>query len=107
MKVEQKKCLRCNKEFDNPVPEVTNVSPHAITEIATEDWCSDCNRLTMNLMFREATAYKVRLLGNTMIAVDLSASAYKARSPKREKRKELEVFMKEAEELALKYPGLI
>lgn len=52
------KCLRCDKEFDNPVPEVT--VPNGRHEIATSEWCAECNAFTMNVVLRWASAYKVK-----------------------------------------------
>ncbi len=50
------KCRRCGREFDNPVPEITR--PDGNPEIATSEWCADCNALIMTVVHRESTAYK-------------------------------------------------
>lgn len=49
-------CLRCERKFDNPVPEVTY--PEGYHEIACIEWCADCNALTVAVIFRGSTAYK-------------------------------------------------
>jgi len=53
------KCLRGGKEYNNPIPEVSN--PEGIKEIATREWCSDCNALTMAVIFRRSSAYRIPL----------------------------------------------
>lgn len=58
------KCRRCGREFDNPVPEVTY--PKGLHEIATSEWCAECNVFTMSIVFRESSAYKVRRLHDPM-----------------------------------------
>ena len=95
-------CLRCGKEFNNSVPKITNSK--GFTEIATNEWCSDCNNLCMNLVFREGTAYKVKLLGNTLIKVDLTSPIYTARSPKGKQLEDIQKFIRETEEDKKKYP---
>lgn len=56
MSVENVKiCKRCGKEFTNPVPEVA--VPTGITEIATTDWCADCNKFAMSIVYRWSSAY--------------------------------------------------
>lgn len=50
-------CLRCGREFENPVPPVVN--PEGGREIATSEFCADCNKLIMSVVFRDATAYRV------------------------------------------------
>ncbi len=50
-------CLRCGKEFSNPIPPVTN--PEGYTEIATDLWCADCNALVMTVLSRGRTAYQM------------------------------------------------
>lgn len=54
----EKRCLRCGRAFSNPVPEVTH--PEGIHEIATHEWCTDCNIFAMNILFRWSSAYRVR-----------------------------------------------
>jgi len=51
-------CLRCGREFENPVPEV--IDPEGGKEIATSEWCSDCNKLVMSIVFREVSAYRTK-----------------------------------------------
>lgn len=58
------KCRRCGREFDNSVPEVTY--PKGIHEIATSEWCAECNVFTMSIVFRESSAYKTRRLHDPM-----------------------------------------
>lgn len=50
------KCLRCGKDFDDPVPEITY--PEGIREIATKEYCAGCNAFVMSIVFRESSAYK-------------------------------------------------
>ena len=50
-------CQRCGKEYMDPVPKA--VHPDGNPEIATKDWCPDCNSFTMCLVFRGSTAYKI------------------------------------------------
>lgn len=50
------KCLRCGRKYENPVPETAN-SEGTVREIATVEWCSDCNRLAMSVVFRDRSAY--------------------------------------------------
>ena len=52
------KCLRCDREFDNPIPEVTD--PNGRYEIATSEWCAGCNAFTMSVLLRWASAYRVK-----------------------------------------------
>ena len=54
-------CLRCNQEFDNPVPEV--IFPSGIKEIACAEWCSACNAYGMSILFRDTSAYRPRRKG--------------------------------------------
>ena len=49
-------CRRCGESFDNPYPEIKN--PEGNNEIATVLWCDKCNELTMNVLFRDASAYR-------------------------------------------------
>ena len=51
-------CRRCGREFDNPVPEVSN--PSGIrTDIASTEWCSDFNKTAMSALYRDSGAYYV------------------------------------------------
>lgn len=50
-------CLRCGREFTNPVPEVTN--PGLIRDIACKGWCAACNAFTMSVVYRWSSAYAV------------------------------------------------
>lgn len=50
------KCRRCGAEYDSPVPEVTY--PEGNHEIATTEWCDNCNALIMSVIFRESSAYR-------------------------------------------------
>jgi len=49
------KCKRCGQEFENPNPTICN--PIGNPEIATSEWCAGCNKLTMTVVFRDASAY--------------------------------------------------
>jgi hypothetical protein len=49
-------CARCGREYENPVPSVTNPEGN-ITEIAASEWCSDCNRIAMMAVFRQSSVY--------------------------------------------------
>lgn len=51
-------CRRCGKEYDNPVPPVTNPKGE-ITEIMTVEWCPQCNAVGASVLFREKSAYQV------------------------------------------------
>ena len=53
-------CLRCGREFNNPVPEVVN--PKGNKEIACVHWCGDCNSKVMGIIFRHTSAYRKRLM---------------------------------------------
>jgi len=55
---EVKKCKRCGKEFDDPVPLVTNPSGYH-TEICTDKWCPGCNRIGIIPIHRKASVYYV------------------------------------------------
>lgn len=52
------KCRRCGREFDNPVPEVTY--PEGINEIVCDEWCAECNKFAVSILFRWSSAYRVR-----------------------------------------------
>jgi len=54
-------CLRCGREYDNPIPEVVDPT-RTQKEIATSEWCADCNRLAMSVLFRESSVYRTREL---------------------------------------------
>ena len=54
------KCLRCGNEYDDPVPPVTH--PDGIMEIASKLWCGDCNALTMSIIYRNSSAYRILLI---------------------------------------------
>ncbi len=49
------KCLRCGKEYDDPVPEI--IQPDGVTEIATREWCAGCNAFAMSIVYRGRSAY--------------------------------------------------
>jgi len=49
-------CLRCGREYETPFPEI--VRPGGWEEIATKEWCADCNKLVMSVIFREISAYR-------------------------------------------------
>jgi hypothetical protein len=51
------KCRRCGVEFTDPRPVVTN--DEGIPEIASIEWCADCNQYVMNVVSRHNSAYKV------------------------------------------------
>lgn len=50
------KCRRCGTEFTDPRPIVTN--DEGIPEIASKEWCADCNKYVMNVVFRHNSAYR-------------------------------------------------
>jgi hypothetical protein len=50
------KCRRCGVKFTDPCPVVTN--DEGIPEIASMEWCADCNQYVMNIVFRYGSAYK-------------------------------------------------
>lgn len=50
-------CLRCGNWYENPVPPVTD--PKGNLEIATVEWCADCNALCMSLVHRGSSAYDI------------------------------------------------
>lgn len=52
------KCLRCGKEFDNPIPEVTY--PEGINEIVCREWCAECNKFAVSVLFRWSSAFRVK-----------------------------------------------
>jgi len=66
-----KKCLRCGEEFTDPIPKVTNPEGE-ITDIATNDWCSNCNAILSSVLFRERSAYQVLMLKSTRGALGFS-----------------------------------
>lgn len=49
-------CLRCGRDYEDPVPSVTNPDGQS-TEIATREWCPDCNRIAMMAVRRHSSAY--------------------------------------------------
>ncbi len=49
------KCLRCSREFDNPIPEVINHEGNH--GIASVEWCAECNKRAMAALLRTASAY--------------------------------------------------
>ncbi len=51
-------CLRCGREFDDPVPEVTY--PEGINEVTCREWCAECNQFTVSVLFRWSSAYRVK-----------------------------------------------
>lgn len=50
-------CKRCNKEYSNPYPVAEKIG--GILEIATKEWCADCNALTMYILFRDRSAFSL------------------------------------------------
>lgn len=50
-------CKRCGKEYKTPYPVAENVG--GVLEIATKEWCADCNALTMYVLFRDRCAYNL------------------------------------------------
>lgn len=48
-------CKRCGKEYEDPYPEI--VGEGVNYEIATLEYCADCNALVMTLVHRESSAY--------------------------------------------------
>ena len=50
-------CLRCTKEFEKSVPKVTN--PKGVKEIATREYCAECNAFVMSILYRGNSAYDI------------------------------------------------
>ncbi len=48
-------CLRCGKEYDDPRPEI--IIPGVNPEIATSEWCAECNKVSMAALYRNRSAY--------------------------------------------------
>ena len=51
------KCLRCGKEFENPMPEITVSDGYK--EIASVLYCASCNAFVMSVLFRDRSAYDI------------------------------------------------
>ncbi len=51
-------CKRCGREYDNPVPPITNTDPNFNREIATADWCAGCNAFVASIVHRGRSAYQ-------------------------------------------------
>lgn len=49
-------CLRCGRDFSDPVPSVTNPDGRN-PEVACRDWCGDCNRIAMMAVHRTSSLY--------------------------------------------------
>lgn len=49
-------CLRCYMSFEESVPDKVN-KEGINEEIATTDWCKDCNSIAMSVVYRQASAY--------------------------------------------------
>ncbi len=58
-------CVRCGKEYDEPIPKVTD--PTGIKEIASEHFCADCNALIMTVIYRNRSAYRKGDLGGSQV----------------------------------------
>ena len=60
-KKEQKICRRCGRPFINSVPKRRNnttIKPELLyTEIATELYCANCNRVVVSAVYRNNSAY--------------------------------------------------
>ncbi len=53
-------CKRCGREFSNPIPEITEPEGHR--EVASAEWCADCNSFAMSIVFRNSSAYRKKKL---------------------------------------------
>lgn len=55
------KCLRCGRQFSNPIPKVRNLNAPRCEllhkDIATLEWCANCNRIAVSGIFRNNSAY--------------------------------------------------
>lgn len=51
------KCIRCNREYTNPIPKIRNTKGNPQTEIAAVDYCPNCNRVVMSAVYRNNSAY--------------------------------------------------
>ena len=65
-------CLRCGKEYDEPIPEVTH--PEGDREIASVHYCARCNTLIMTVLFRNNSAYRRVDLGGSNVSRRQDAS---------------------------------
>ena len=50
------KCRRCGREFTESEPPVAK--PEGIREIATVEWCADCNAFAMYILYKGRLAYR-------------------------------------------------
>ncbi len=54
-------CKRCGRKFVNPVPKFRNLDaprPELLfTDIATDEWCANCNRVAMSAIYRNNSVY--------------------------------------------------
>jgi len=50
------KCLRCGRDFEDPVPSVLQPDGD-FTEIMCRDWCSDCNKIGLLVVYRGKSIY--------------------------------------------------
>ena len=57
-------CKRCGKEFENPIPEIKK--PDGNKEIATIEWCAECNEFAMSILYRGRSAYDSPKLGRQL-----------------------------------------
>ena len=48
-------CKRCGRLYTCPDPPI--VSDGEVTEIATTDWCADCNAYVMTVLYRGRSAF--------------------------------------------------
>jgi len=53
-----KNCLRCSREFDDPIPEITH--PEGRVEIICREWCAECNQFVATVVLRSSSAYRVQ-----------------------------------------------
>jgi len=56
MEIVERVCNRCRKPYTNPYPPTKN--PGGVIEIATTEFCADCNAHVMHVLFRQNSAYR-------------------------------------------------
>ncbi len=50
-------CKRCDKKYKSPFPLAQNVG--GFLEIATKEWCANCNAFVMHIIYRDRSAYNL------------------------------------------------
>ena len=54
---ETRVCKRCGREYDDPVPPITNPGRYINTEIMSREWCAGCNTVGAMAIHRGTSAY--------------------------------------------------